>query len=68
MAATVPLVPSHVIDSEAISAFADEEIIPALQTSKSFTSAQTFRHHISEACRILHIEHRPAVPYSMIGR
>jgi hypothetical protein len=68
MAATIPLAPSHVIDWQAISALADEEIIHTLQTSESFTSAQMFRHQISEAYRILHIEHRPAVPYSMIGR
>jgi hypothetical protein len=67
MAETIPLAPSHVIDCEAINTFADEEIIHALQTSESFTSAQTLRHQICEACRIFHIEHRPAFPCPMIG-
>jgi hypothetical protein len=67
MAVTIPLAPSHVIDWEAISAFADKEIIHALQTSEPFPSAQTFRHQIYEARRILHIEHCPAIPYSVIG-
>jgi hypothetical protein len=68
MAAAILLVPSYVIDWEAISSFADEEIIHALQTSESFTDAQMFQHQICEACCILHIENLPAVPYSMIGR
>jgi hypothetical protein len=68
MAATIPFIPFHVIDWEAISAFADEELIHALQTRESFTSAQTFQHQISEACHILHIEHHPSIPCSMTGR
>jgi hypothetical protein len=56
------------IDWEVISAFADEKIIHALQTSESFTSAQAFRHQTDEACRILPIQHHHAVPYSMIDR
>jgi hypothetical protein len=68
MMATISLALSHVIDWEAIIAFADEYVIRALQANESFTSAQTFRHQIYESCRILHIEHRPAALYSMIGR
>jgi hypothetical protein len=67
MTATIPLAPSYVINWQAISTFADEEIIHALQINGFFTSTQTFRHKIYEACRILYIEHHHAIPYSMIG-
>jgi hypothetical protein len=65
MYAPSQLAPAHDIDWEAVEAFATQEIIRCLQSDKLFMSAQHMRDQCYRACRLLHVEHRPVVPYSM---
>lgn len=58
----------RVMDWETIRTFAEAEIIETLQSSPEFASATNRREQYYHAYVLLHIQHRPAVPVSMIGR
>jgi hypothetical protein len=67
MCAVSQLALAHNIDWEAAEAFATQEIIHCVQSDELFMSAQHMRDQCYDACRVLHVEHRPVVPYSMIA-
>jgi hypothetical protein len=62
------LAPALDIDWEVIEAFATQEIIQCLQCDELFMSAQHMRDQCYHACRVLHVKHRPVLPYSMIAK
>jgi hypothetical protein len=56
------------MDSEAIRQFAEENIITCLQFRRESLAATNIRKQHYHACNILHVQHHPAVLFSMIGR
>jgi hypothetical protein len=56
------------MDRETIHQFAEEDIIPRLQSSPKFASAVNLREQYFHACNILHTQQQPDVPYSVIGQ
>jgi hypothetical protein len=66
MCAAAQLAPANGVDLEALEAFATQGIIQYLQSDELFMPAQHMRDKYYHAPRVLHVEHRPVVPYSMI--
>jgi hypothetical protein len=62
------VLPADDIDWEAVEAFATQEIIQCLQSDELFLSAQHMRDQCYQACRVSHVEHRPAMLCSMIAK
>lgn len=60
--------PAREMDWDTLRAFADAEIIETLQSNPEFASATNQREQYYYAYLVLHVQHRPAVPLSMIGR
>jgi hypothetical protein len=60
--------PARMLDWEAIQRFADEDIIQTLQSSPEFMPATNRRDQYYLASVFLHLQHRLAVPLSLIGR
>jgi hypothetical protein len=56
------------IDWDKVLAVAGQEITDRLKTNEEFKTASTLRAQIVIAHRLLHIEHTPTVPPSMIGK
>jgi hypothetical protein len=56
------------IDWDAIGLFAEEDIVQCLRGSAEFASAINLREQYFHACKILHFQHCPAVPFLIIGR
>jgi hypothetical protein len=59
---------ARLMDWDEIRTFADADIVETLRSSPDFTSATDLRHQYYYAYVLLHIEHRPVVPLSLIGR
>jgi hypothetical protein len=68
MGAGSQLAPAYNIGWEAVEAFATQEIIQWLRFDEFFLPAEHMHDQCSHACRVLHVAHRPVVPYSMIAK
>jgi hypothetical protein len=62
------LAPPKDVDWVALGHTIERSIIEALQSDEGFTSSPNLRLQCFHACRILRLNRRPCVPYSLIGR
>jgi hypothetical protein len=65
---TLQLPSAHQIDWEAVKAFTAREIIQCPRSDELLMSAQHMFCQCDHAYRVLHIEHRPGVPCSVIAK
>jgi hypothetical protein len=65
---TSQLATSPDIDWDDVEVSLMQGIILCLQSDELFKSLQQMRDQCHHACRVLHIGHRPAAPYSMITK
>jgi hypothetical protein len=68
MSATPQFAPVHDFDWQAVEAFATQDIIQCPQPDELFMSAMQMRGQGHGAWRVLHIKHRPIVPYLLIAK
>jgi hypothetical protein len=61
------LAQAWVLDWDILSHYANEEIITSLRNTPAFIVALSFHAQWWAACQVLRFNHRPVVPYSIIG-
>jgi hypothetical protein len=59
--------PARVRDWDAVRALSHEKIVQCLQANSQFTAVTNLREQYFQAYNVLQVQHRPAVPFSIIG-
>jgi hypothetical protein len=68
MCASPQLALEHDIDWQAVEAFATQDMIQCLHAGEFFISTISMRDQCHHTCRVLRIEHRPAVSYLLVAK
>jgi hypothetical protein len=68
MSSATQCVSARVIDRGAVRAFAHEDIVQCLQASVEPSATANLRKQHLHACNALDVSHRPAMPFSIIGK